>query len=297
MRKFTILHYGTEPHRDVRIVAQNVLRTTQREVETVEVMGIYSLLSEYVDSEAVDVLVEAGATDDDDTLRGELTATPAVRDAVVALLSDSLLVAEFRDEKGDPVFARADSDADSVYLDIPEYRRLADAVSPDQLARLFPVSSECDAIRAKNGTNPAAETSLTEYAVWGEESDQAPVVSSLWRDVSQLDRSPSSVSICGLTAVLQRTAPDALEAIELAGATRDEIVVSGEITATEDILQALQAAWGDGVHYVRCRDERGDPLVIRDGPRSDYLYLTAAEREQLGEWATDTVRPSNRWRE
>jgi len=297
MRQFTIYHYGTEPHRDVRIIAQNVLRTTQREVETVEVMGIYSLLSEYVDSEAVDILVEAGATVDDDTLRGELTATPAVRDAVVALLSDSLLVAEFRDEKGDPVFARADSDADSVYLDVSEYRRLADTTSPDQLARLFPVSSECDAVRAENGTNPAAETDLTEYAVYGEESYQAPTVSSLWSDLSQLDRSPSSVSLCGLTAVLRQTAPDALEAIQLAGATQDEIVVSGEVTASQDILQALQAAWGDGVHYVYCRDERGDPLVLRDGPRSDYLYLKAAERERLSVWAADTVRPSNRWSE
>lgn len=297
MRQFTIRHYGAEPHRDVRTVVQNVLRTTQREVETVAVTGIYSLLSEYVDSEAVDVLVEAGATVDDDTLRGELTATPAVRDAVVALLSDSLLVAEFRDENGDPVFARADSDADSVSLDVPEYRRLADAVSPDQLARLFPVNSECDAIRAENGTNPAAETDLTEYAVCGEEADRAPAVSSLWSDLSRLDRSPSSVSLCGLTAVLRRTAPDALEAIRSAGATRDEIVVAGAVTATQDVLQALQAAWGDGVHYVRCRDERGDPLVLRDGPRSDYLYLTAAERERLGSWAADTVRPSNRWRE
>ncbi|MFC4451381.1 hypothetical protein [Halorussus aquaticus] len=296
MRQFTIRHYGTEPHCDVRIVVQNVLRTTQREVETVEVMGIYSLLSEYVDAEAVDVLVEAGATVDDDTLQGELTATPAVQDAVVALLSDSLLVAEFRDKKGNPVFARADSDADSVYLDVPEYQHLADAVSPDQLARLFPASSECDTIRAENGTNPAAETGLTEYAVYGKESDQVSADASLWGDLLRLDRSPSSVSLCGLTAVLRQTAPDALEAIQLAGATRDDIVVSGEVTASQDILQALQAAWGDGIHYVRCRDERGDPLVLRDGPRSDYLYLTAAEREQLGTWAADTVRPSNRWR-
>lgn len=297
MRQFIIHHYGTEPHRDVRVVVKNVLRTTQREVETVEIMGLYSLLSEYVDSEAVDVLVEAGATVDDDTLRGELTVTPAVRDAVVALLSDSLLVAEFRDEKGNPVFARADSDADSVYLDVLEYRRLADAVSPDQLARLFPISSECDTIRADNGTNPAAETDLTEYTVYGEESYQASAASSLWSDLSQLDRSPSSVSLCGLTAVLRRTAPDALEAIQLAGATQDEIVVFGEVTASQDILRALQAAWGDGVHYVYCRDERGDPLVLRNEPRSDYLYLTATEREQLSAWAADTVRPSNRWRE
>ncbi|NEU58620.1 hypothetical protein [Halorussus sp. MSC15.2] len=295
MRQFTIRHYGTEPHRDVRIVAQNVLRTTQREVETVEVMGIYSLLSEYVDSEAVDVLVEAGATVDDDTLRGDLTATPAVQNAVVALLSDSLLVAEFRDKKGDPVFARVDSDADSVYLDVPEYRRLDDAASPDQLARLFPVSSECDAIRAENGTNPASGTDLTEYAMYGEESNRASAVSSLWSDLLRLNRLPSSVSLCGLTAVLRQTAPDALEALQLAGATQDEIVISGEVTASQDILQALQAAWGDGIHYVRCRDERGDPLVLRDGPRSDYLYLTAAEREQLGAWAAETVRPSNRW--
>jgi hypothetical protein len=297
MRRFTILHYGTETHRDVGIVAQNVLRTTQRDVATVEVMGIYSLLSEYVDSEAVDVLAEAGTTVDDDTLSGKLTATPAVQDAVVALLSDSLLVAEFRDTKGDPVFVRADSDADSVYLDIPEYRRLANTVSPDQFARLFPVSSKCDGIRAENGTNPAAETDLTEYAVCGQESDQSPAVSSLWSNLSRLDRSPSSVSLCGLTAVLQQTSPDAMETIRLAGATRDEIVVSGEVTATQDVLQALQDAWGDGVHYVHCRDERGDPLILRDGPRSDYLYLTAAEREQLGTWAVDTVRPSNRWRD
>ncbi|WP_254521594.1 hypothetical protein [Natrinema caseinilyticum] len=293
MDQFHILHYGNNPHESVSSIARIVIGNTQRSVTEVRITGILPLLSEHVDSEAVDTLIETGINTEEDTIQGTVQATSAVCEAVFSLFSDSLLSAEFVDESGNPVFIRQDNNADFIYLHPREYERIANELPTDLLARIYPREEDIPITRLPDGTNPAAGTSLTEYKLSKAASDSA--TPQWWDLIDLLDRDINRFQFCGLVPVLRRIDKEALAALQSDDTNTNERLVIGSLVATEENLHAVRTLWGDGIHYLYCEDIEEKPLFLRESPRYDFLYLTSDEYATLENSNPGTLQHSHRW--
>ena len=295
MNKFQILHFGNEPHEEASSIARTVVDSILRPISEVRVTGVAPLLTEYVNPDAVDILINAGLRIDEDTLQGTVSATPEICEAVFSLFSDSLLNAEFIDESGNPVFTRKDSDADFAYLRPSEYEQVASKLRTDLLARIYPVSSGVSVAQFPDGENPAEGTALTEYKFTGSAGEGAASQHVLWDLIDSLDRDVGQLQFCGLVPVLNQIDQNALSVLQSADVDMTDRLVSGDLPATDQRLRALQTLWSDGIHYLYLIDTNGKPLFLRESPRNDYLYIHGSEYQIIENSNPGMLRRSYRW--
>jgi hypothetical protein len=105
-----------------RSIAEKVLRTSNREPVTIEVMSLPSL--QEIAPESYNILVKNGDIETEKGLEGTIEVSDETVTAVLNLFHPALLKAVFRDENGKIIFARHEYEAMEFYVNEDAYAEI-----------------------------------------------------------------------------------------------------------------------------------------------------------------------------